>query len=144
MPSPVRFDSIEKSCSIPDGALTFVNPHFLKGYTHPGRPVDEIWVPTRYQSKVESSFQKLTSERIRVRPEKTTRTASRKIPVYVVRRGDTLASIARKQGLSPAYIRRVNGLKRSKVTVGQSLKLAATSYQQKKTHPRKHRKRKSR
>ena len=144
VPSPVRFDSIEHSCSIPSGTLSFVNPHYLKAYTHPGRKVDEIWVPTAYQASVESNFQKLSADRIRVRPEKTVRTVSERLPVYVVRKGDTLRSIARKQGLSVAYLKQVNGLKSAKVSAGQKLKLAATSYSQKRTHPRRHRRRKSR
>jgi peptidoglycan DL-endopeptidase LytE len=40
---------------------------------------------------------------------------------YTVRRGDTLAKIARRCGVSIAYLKRVNGLSGDTIRVGQTL-----------------------
>ncbi len=46
---------------------------------------------------------------------------------YRVRRGETLASIARRYGISVAELKRINGLKGNAIYVGQRLKVPATS-----------------
>jgi LysM repeat protein len=40
---------------------------------------------------------------------------------YIVRRGDTLAKIARRCGVSVAYLKRLNGLSGDTIRVGQTL-----------------------
>ncbi len=145
VPSPVNFEKIEKTCSLPVGTLSFVNPQYLMSFTHPGKKVDQIWVPEAYQKQVEGNFKQLGVYRIHVRPERAVVVAKPvKVLWHTVKSGDTLKSIARRRGLSVAYLKRVNGIKSSRVLVGQRLKLSATSYQQKNTHPRKSRKRRSR
>jgi membrane-bound lytic murein transglycosylase D len=146
VPSAVPFEQIEKSCSMPEGTLEFVNPHYLKPFTHPGAKLDEIWVPEQYQKAVEEKSESFAAYKVKVKPEviPVTRAERGIVSVQVVKRGDTLKSIARKQGLSVAYLKRVNGLKSDKVVPGQRLKLAASSYHQKRTHPRKHKKKRTR
>lgn len=139
VPSPILFSSIEKTVGMPEGTLTFVNPHYLKNFSHPGKKTDEIWVPEKYSTAVEKQFDALASMKIQVRPERTARAMVQrdKIVVHIVKKGDTLKSIAAKQGLSVAYLRQVNNLaKNAKLIPGQRLKLSASSYRQKKTHPR--------
>jgi membrane-bound lytic murein transglycosylase D len=145
VPSPLRFSTIEKTCNIPSGELSFVNPHYVQDYTHPGQKTDEIWVPEAYSKTVASNYSNLQGEVIHIKPireAKVSRARAAVVPVYVVRRGDSLQKIARKRGLSVAYLKRVNGLRSSKVLPGQRLKLAATSYQQKRSHPRRQKRRK--
>ncbi len=145
IPSPVTFESIEKVTSMPLGTLTFVNPHYLKNYSHPARKTDEIWVPEKYSAAVEKQYATLTSMTIRVKPEPKAKVLvnREKIVVHIIKKGDTLKSIASKQGLSVAYLRRVNNLsKNAKLVPGQRLKLSASSYHQKKVHPRKIQRRK--
>lgn len=148
VPSPVPFSGLERACSIPEGTLAFVNPHYLRGHTHPGKREDEIWVPTQYLKQMESRREAFVSlvipaKNIRV-PVQHTWSPS-KVQTYTVRTGDTLKSIARKRGLSVAYLKRVNGLRGGGISPGQRLKLSASSYRQKKSHPRKrHRKRSAR
>lgn len=145
VPSPIPFGSIEKTCGMPEGTLSFVNPHYLKSYTHPGHSFDEIWVPENYKKVVEEKSRALASETIRVKPvrEKIAPVPER-VPLYLVRKGDNLKNIARKRGLSVAYLKRVNALKSDRVVPGQRLKLAASSYHQKRAHPRKHKKKRNR
>jgi len=144
VPAPVPFSAIEKSSGMPEGTLSFVNPHYLKAFTHPGRKTDEIWVPDAYKNAVIAKSPELAGFKINVKPEAFV--ISRKAPraevrIYRVKRGDSLKSIARKRGLSVAYLKRVNGIKSDKLSIGQHLQLAASSYQQNRVHPRKHKKR---
>lgn len=139
VPSPVAFEKIERVCGIPEGTLSFVNPHYLKNHTHPGRKYDQIWVPEKFASLVERKVSSLETARMKVKPTKATRGEREKVLVVRVKRGDTLKSIAKKQGLSVAYLKRVNGLKSSKIVPGQTLKLTASSYREVKQHPRKKR-----
>ena len=53
-------------------------------------------------------------------PESTTR-------YYTVRKGDTLASIAKKNDLSVNDLKRINGLKAGKVSAGQKLALVSSA-----------------
>jgi membrane-bound lytic murein transglycosylase D len=140
VPSPIRFDMIEKSTNIPNGTLSFVNPHYVRDYTHPGQKSDEIWVPDNYVQAVKANYQNLAKNVISVKAQrvaKVTHSRSVTVPIYVVRKGDSLQKIARKRGLSVSYLKRVNGLRSGHILPGQRLKLAATSYQQKRSHPRK-------
>jgi membrane-bound lytic murein transglycosylase D len=146
VPSAVPFDAIEKSCKMPEGTLSFVNPQYLRAFTHPGSKLDEIWVPENFQKAVEEKSASLASQKIKVKAEPIaqTRTERNVVVVYVVKRGDNLKSIARKRGLSVAYLKRVNNLRSDKVLPGQRLKLAASSYHQKRLHPRKHKRKRNR
>jgi hypothetical protein len=146
VPSPVPFLSIEKACGIPEGTLSFVNPHYLRGHTHPGKREDEIWVPSQYLKQVEGRSLDLASlvipvKAIRARPDESG--GGGRVQWYTVRHGDTLKSIARKRGLSVAYLRRVNSLRGSHLSPGQKLKLSASSYHQRNSHPRKRMKKRS-
>lgn len=145
VPSPLKFSSIEQKCSIPAGTLTFVNPHYLRGYTHPAHESDEIWVPENNKAVVEKQFEALKAFRIKIKPEKIAKLKKvEKRKYHVVRAGETLKTIARSQGLSVAYLKRVNGLKSARLRVGQQLNLAATEYRQHRTHPRNQKRRKGR
>ncbi len=46
-------------------------------------------------------------------------------PTVQVKRGDTLASIARQHGMAPAELKRINGLKSTQVSVGEQLQVRA-------------------
>jgi membrane-bound lytic murein transglycosylase D len=146
VPSPIPFQAIENACSIPEGTLQFVNPHYLKSHTHPGRREDEIWVPEQYRKNLESRVSDLAQYRIRVKRD---RGAADEVESYsraqivIVKRGDTLKSIASRRGLSVAYLKRVNGLRSSVIMPGQRLKVSARSYRQSRVHPRKGKKRRS-
>ncbi len=146
IPSPVPFSTLERACSIPEGTLSFVNPHYLRGHTHPAKGEDEIWVPAPFVKQVEAQQRELASLVIRVKPIRAGSEsvgALARVQMYTVRSGDTLKSIARKRGLSVAYLKRVNGLRSSALMPGQKLKLSASSYQQKNSHPRKKSRRRS-
>lgn len=139
VPSPVPFELIEKSCGMPYGTLAFVNPHYLRSFTHPAKKSDQIWVPEKYVASVQTQSASLAAMKVKVKPEKASSFVARneKNLVYLVKKGDTLKSIASKRGLSVAYLSQVNGLSRkAKLVPGQRLKLSATSYRQRKTHPR--------
>ena len=144
VPPSVSFSEIEGACEIPEGVLGFVNPHYLSPRTHPAKAVDYLWVPTKYAKLVEQKFDQWTgvkrrlSKRIRSRENGGEGKA-----IVIVRRGDTLKSIASKRGLSVAYLKRMNGLDGSLLVPGQKLRVSAGSYHRLKSHPRKGRKKRS-
>ncbi len=57
---------------------------------------------------------------------------------YTVRKGDTLASIAKKNDLSVNELKRINGLNAGKVSAGQKLALSSSETKAKETTERKH------
>lgn len=62
-----------------------------------------------------------TSTKNTVKTSKTTKKSSK---YYTVRRGDTLARISQKTGVSMSRLRRLNGIKGSHIWVGQKLRLS--------------------
>jgi membrane-bound lytic murein transglycosylase D len=147
VPSPVPFTAIENACSMPEGTLTFVNPQYLKPFTHPGHKEDEIWVPESYLQNIEGKRAQLANLRIKVKPERLALTdegRTGRVQTIKVKRGETLKSIAARRGLSVAYLKRVNGLRSSALVPGQRLKLSASSYRQKKSHPLSRKRKRSR
>jgi len=136
VPSPVRFETIEQRCKIPNGTLEFVNPHYQKSHTHPLRKVDEIWVPEEYKAAVNEQFATLMADRIKIVPDRRVVVTQKRAQTVVVKRGQNLQMIARNQGLSVAYLKRLNGLSSSKIIPGQRLKVAATEYRKQRNHPR--------
>ena len=64
-----------------------------------------------------------------------------KTRIHTVRKGETLAAVARRYGLSAAEIRKINNLKGDKVAAGMRLQLAAAVVQEIKAGPDERRKR---
>jgi membrane-bound lytic murein transglycosylase D len=143
VPSPLPLSAIETSCGVPEGTLAFVNPHFLRGHTHPRRSADEVWVPEEFSKKVEGRFSELAAHRIQVKSVQPREGFVGGGQFVWVKRGDTLRSLASRFGLSVSYLKRVNGLKSSTVQPGQKLRISARSYRQERTHPREGRRRRS-
>lgn len=136
VPSPLPLSAIESSCRVPEGTLAFVNPHFLRGHTHPRRNADEIWVPEEFSKQVETRWAELASHKIHVKSIQAQEGSGAGGQFVLVKRGDTLRSLASRFGLSVSYLKRVNGLHSSAVQPGQKLRLSARSYRQERTHPR--------
>lgn len=140
---PLRSDTLEVR---DDVLLTFVsqytgvepdelrtlNPQYRVGYI-PGRSGQySLCLPTsaieRYLT-MQDTIVSLSADslirkpvEIKAKPPKkgSTSGGSR---TYTVRKGDTLSSIARKHGISVATLKKRNGLKSDKISVGQKLKV---------------------
>jgi membrane-bound lytic murein transglycosylase D len=141
VPSPVTLASIESSSALPGGTLAFVNPHFLRGHTHPRRSTDEVWVPEEHAKRVEARYSDLSAHRFQLKSIKPVEEGAGAGQFVLVKRGDTLRTLASRFGLSVSYLKRVNGLKGNSVQPGQRLRLSARSYRQERSHPRMSRKR---
>lgn len=141
VPSPVRLETIEAQAGLPEGSISFVNPQYLKGHTHPFKSEDEIWVPEPHKKKVAAVYDQLRIAKVTVRaePKAKSRVAS-KARTITVKKGDNLKKLARQYGLSVAYLKRVNNLKTSVIVPGQKLNISATAFQLKRHHPRKKKK----
>ncbi len=140
VPSPVKLTDIEKVCGIPAGTLAFVNPHFLNGRTI-AKGEDEIWVAEPYNKIIRDKYADIAA--LRTTPFLKAKELRRvdKTPRYVVvQKGDTLSSIAKQSGLSVVYLKKLNNLKRSQVSAGMKLRIAAEGYHRQKKQSQKKKK----
>jgi len=93
--------------------LTNLNPAFNRWATDPQGP-NYMLVPVETAETFETGLAQLT-------PAERVRTAN-----YRVRAGDTLASVARRNGTTAAAVREMNDLKSDKLGPGQDLSVPAT------------------
>lgn len=129
VPSPIRLSDIARSTGVPLEELLRVNPHIRRGVTPASNSTYEIWVPAPSARSVTDALPKLASFRLRhSAPARALASASPPKSVYVVRPGDTLASIARNHSTSVAYLRRINDLSGSRLLAGTALRLSTRSY----------------
>ncbi len=135
LPSPIRLFDVAQAADIPLETLKTANPHILRGVTTPSHSFYEVWVPKDKVKEVQSLIPKFASARLKgIKVAQASRAvaddevepASRS--VHRVRRGETLASIARRYHVSISYLKRMNDLSRSRIIVGQSLRVAAKGY----------------
>lgn len=126
VPSPVRLTDVAKTTGIPLAALKEANPHLLRGITPPGVATYRLWIPKPQVEAVENQLEQLAELRLKGISAKrlASHSSGRNRPeTYMVRRGDTLGRIAGAYGISVAALKKINGLKSSKLLVGQRLKL---------------------
>ena len=139
---PLTFAQISQSTGIPTQQIRTLNPQYkrgvipaagstpytirlpLKGITR----LDEALINLRRDHKEELSKQIAEAqEEIKKAPAPTQKSKATRggYKIYKVRRGDTLAKIAKRHGVSVAAIKRANGLKgrNPKLRPGQRLKI---------------------
>lgn len=120
VPSSVRIKDIARIAGVSHKELKRLNPHIRRGVTPPGKKDYTLWLPQGYQTaSLEKSYNTLKAKRIRL----ATSTAG----THVVRRGQNLSSIARRYGTTVNNLKRLNGLRSSRIYAGQRLKVNATS-----------------
>lgn len=120
VPPRVRLAALSKKTGVPLPALQASNPHLLKGVVPPGAGRYALAVPADLATRLEPVA-------LVLKPGKplSSDEAAEPARVHVVKRGETLSSIGRKYGLSVAKLKRMNGLKSSRVSAGRRLKLEA-------------------
>ncbi|NUM88635.1 MAG: transglycosylase SLT domain-containing protein [Bdellovibrionales bacterium] len=130
VPSGVRFQDLAKVTGVPLETLRQWNQDMHRGFTPPvkGGLVD-IYVP-------QAAFNAFEDNRVaisRLKPMNVARAArtfaSERVAragegyeIYVVRRGDNLDSISRALGISLRTLKKINGLRKSRIHPGQRLK----------------------
>ncbi len=128
-PSGVSLSAIAQAADISVVDLKKYNPHLLRGVTPPHGKTYGLWLNQENHTRFEQRQSAIASLKrgVSSRAVAYAATSKRKIygktssKVHKVRRGEGLASIAKKYGLSPARLRRVNALKSSRIYAGQKL-----------------------
>lgn len=129
VPGPVMLKDVARIVGMPAEDLEKVNPHLHRGMTPPGSKNFEIWVPQSHAAAVAASREQISS--VKVKKVRTLASAGRETGgrhYYHVKRGDSLGSIARRAKTSVAFLKRINGLRSTRVHVGQTLRLDTKTY----------------
>lgn len=126
VPSGVRLQDVAKATGADLQALKRWNFDLVKGVTgasKTGSTVD-IYVPKSEMAKFEGKKDKVAALK-RYRTSGTDQSIAKgggNHDIYIVRRGDNLAVISKRIGVSARTIMKVNGLRRGKIHPGQRLK----------------------
>lgn len=119
--------TVAKCCEVPESEIKDLNPELLRGCTPPNRSEYVLRVPKGTKDTFLKNYAALPDNDKVASPPKEPSSSRR----YVVRRGDTLYSIARRHHMSVVSLERLNGLRaKSRIKPGQRLALA-------KPHPEK-------
>ncbi len=95
-----------------------LNPDVKKDWVSPVRRRNSfVYVPTKFQSVAESKAAKLKGKRI---------VATESTEFHKVKRGENLSRIAQKYGTTIDQIKNLNGLRRSRIYIGQKLKVSGS------------------
>lgn len=127
VPSPLKLTDIAKVTGVSIETLKESNPHILRGITPPGAASYRLWVPKDQASAFEGADEKLAELRLKgvryVAESESSSTGSSAVRLHTVRRGETLAGIAGRYGMTLAEIRRLNRMSSSRILVGTKLKV---------------------
>jgi membrane-bound lytic murein transglycosylase D len=120
VPSPIDLDQIAQLTGISPEEIKIYNPHLKGGLTPRDTKTYRIWVTAEMKSLIEGKREQLAGLIIKTRyqPEDIDPPE-----FHVVKKGQTLASISRKYGISRSTLKSLNGLKSYKVRAGARLRL---------------------
>jgi membrane-bound lytic murein transglycosylase D len=138
VPSPISLHTISEYASVPLVTLQVANPHLVKGMTPPGTQNYKIWVPKTFISNINENQERLATARLNIAPtriaklEKADRGDRADSPVkaslanrkfHRVKRGEHLAMIAEKYGMTVGQLKIFNRLKSNNIRPGMKLKI---------------------
>jgi membrane-bound lytic murein transglycosylase D len=114
--NPTSIGTLAKLAGVSDEEIRFLNPHLRRGVTPPGRKEYEVMVPPGTGERFRAAYGSMPpSERI----ASVTQT-------HVVRRGETLASIAVRYGTTPQELASANQIRNvHRISVGMQLEVPA-------------------
>lgn len=132
VPTPVHLNSVASAIDLSPEELKAYNPHLRQAITPPGKNEYEIWVPRTHSEAALQAQTVLAANKIRnarrVVDESPAAVVSKGF--HTVRRGETLASIARKYGTKRSILRQMNGLRSNRVRPGSKLRIQNTETRQ--------------
>jgi membrane-bound lytic murein transglycosylase D len=132
VPSPISLHTVSEYASVPLVTLQVANPHLVKGMTPPGTQNYKIWVPKTFVSNINDNQERLATARLNIAPTRIARIEKAEAPAQVsrasrkfhrVKRGEHLAMIAEKYGMTVGQLKVFNRLKGSLIRPGMKLKL---------------------
>ncbi|MBT6326183.1 MAG: transglycosylase SLT domain-containing protein [Bdellovibrionales bacterium] len=129
VPGGIAVTELSRITGVSIDLIRKYNPHLSKGIIPSISKYYEIWVPKTHKMQVLSKKTDLSSlESSKKNSEKYGSIKLNDKYYYLVKRGDTLSSIARYFNESIAYIKEINGLSNNKIKIGQKLRISSKSY----------------
>ena len=125
VPSPMSLRTMAKITGVSYNTLKRLNPHIKRGITPPnsGRTY-KLWVPEDATEVFEEKRALLAKNRLRFKNKLAkSREDLPRSGYHKVRRGETLDLISRKYGMTLSQLRRVSGLRGSRIFPGQRIKV---------------------
>ncbi len=108
---PVSLKLISEISGIPYKTLLEMNPHLKKGKTPPQKGIYNIYLPKGYKETIKTALEKIPLTNYYALKE------------YLVKKGDTVASIAEKYCISQDELLRINKISSGKIRAGMVLKV---------------------
>lgn len=125
----IRFDQIEEFTDISNATLKSLNPHYKLGVIPASDDGMTLVIPVKYSAQFAENRDSIST----YKPNKKTqyiKQAQNTSPnfagnksYYKVRSGDVLGTIAERNGVTVSQLRRWNGIRGSRIKVGQTLVL---------------------
>lgn len=147
VPNLLRVKDLAKLADVDESTLREVNPQLKRGITPPGKDGYPLWVPKASVAAVQRIREDQYAQHrvphreviramaVHAREERSPRrhvASVSKAPLhsgsyraYRVKSGDNLFNIAQRFGMSVGHLKRVNGLRKTRIYAGQDLKVAA-------------------
>ncbi|HYX39356.1 MAG TPA: LysM peptidoglycan-binding domain-containing protein [Oligoflexus sp.] len=139
VPSPISLTTISEYAGVPLVTLQLTNPHLNKGVTPPGTQNYKIWVPKAFVNTIQENQERLATARLNISTKvaavekvqskhqqhpQEQKVSSRKF--HRVKRGEHLAMIADKYGMTVGQLKVFNRLTSSSIRPGMKLKIKAS------------------
>ena len=131
VPPATKLKPLAAAVGLPEGELRTLNPALQLGQTPPGEPY-AIKVPAGMGARVQNA---MTKRDLRVQltsagaPNRSGGKVEKKVQTHVVKARETVGSIARRYGVSPAELVRWNQLEGDRIRPGDRLQVAMASGQ---------------
>ena len=130
---PVNLVKAARHAGLPSDTLTSLNPNFLKGITTP-RVSKRILLPRHVAGRLANAIHQLPPEKAVSISGKTWKQRTKKrykkryskkrnFKTHKVKRGDTLFRIAMRHGTTVNKLKRLNGIRSSRIKTGARLRL---------------------
>ena len=133
---PVNLVKAARFAGLPSDTLTSLNPNFLKGITTP-RVSKRILLPRNVATRIANVIHQLPPEKAvsirgttskqrskkRYKKRYASKSKRRSYKTHKVKRGDTLYRIAMRHGTTVNKLKRLNGIRSSRIKTGSRLRL---------------------
>jgi membrane-bound lytic murein transglycosylase D len=126
-PGSLPLSSVASIAGLPLSELRRLNPN-IRGASLPPGSGYEIWLPTKVLAKragIKAQLAAATSPRKGAKPSREIASTR---SYHVVKRGETLASIARKYKISVAHLKRINHHPGNRILAGAKLRINSGTY----------------
>ena len=133
-PSPVKLADIANESGVSYEQIQLLNPHLLRGVTPPTQSTYRVWLPAGVVIQPQKiASLKRTNTWAPESPKKKTEPA---LLAHQVRKGETLAAIARRYKMSALELKKFNRLRSKKIIAGQELKIPSLAKKENYVHYR--------